>query len=271
MVRRHWLLPALLLVVLAGCGQAAPELPLYRAMVEQPAPTTTTTTTPPPQVEAQSVSRGPDLWPVVDRNIQLAGPPFRVADVIVPKIGVYDSPTAPTPLISMDRKTEHGLARVFLVAGQDGDRLKVLLPVRPNGSVGWVRASDVDAYDVNYWIRVSTSARQITVGNADQIVLQEPVAVGTGGTPTPLGTFYLTEVVRPIWQPYYGPYAYTTSAHSDVLHSFMGGDGTVGLHGTNEAGSIGRAVSHGCIRMSNSGITKLASMLPLGTPLFVGP
>src|SRR5947209_16275026 len=164
MVRRHWLLPALLLVVLAGCGQAAPELPLYRAMVEKPAATTTTTTTP-PQVLAQSASRGPALWPVVDRNIQLTGPPFRVADVGVPKIGVYDSPTAPTPLISMGKQTEHGLQRVFLVAGQDGNRLKVLLPVRPNGSVGWVNASDVEPYDVNYWIQVSTSARQITVSN----------------------------------------------------------------------------------------------------------
>jgi lipoprotein-anchoring transpeptidase ErfK/SrfK len=28
-------------------------------------------------------------------------------------------------------------------------------------------------------------------------------------------------------------------------------------------------VSHGCIRMSNSGITKLAGQVPLGTPLFV--
>jgi hypothetical protein len=272
MVRRPWLIPALLLVVLAGCGQAAPELPLARGLVEHAEPiTTTTTVTSPPQVMAESVSRGPTLWPVVDRNIQLAGPPFRVADVTVPKIGVYDSPTAPAPLISMGSRTEHGLQRVFLVAGQDGDRLKVLLPVRPNGSVGWVRASDVNAYDVNYWIRVSTAAKQITVGNGNQLVLQEPAAVGTGGTPTPLGTFYLTEVVRPIWQPYLGPYAYATSAYSDVLYSFMGGDGNVGLHGTDAPGSIGRAVSHGCIRMSNGGITKLASMLPLGTPLFVGP
>jgi hypothetical protein len=268
MARRFWI-PVLLLVALAGCGQAAPELPLYRAMVEKPAPTTTTTT--PPQVAAQTFSKGPDLWPVADPNIQLGGPPYRVADVAVPKIGVYDSPTAPTPRMFMGNKTEHGLQRVFLVAGQDGTRLRVLLDVRPNDSIGWVQASDVHAYDVNYWIRVSTAGRTVTVGNGDQTVLQEPVAVGTGGTPTPLGTFYLTEVVRPIWQPYLGPYAYATSAHSDVLYSFMGGDGNVGLHGTDAPGSIGHPVSHGCIRMSNSGITKLAGILPLGTPLIVGP
>ena len=266
MARRIWI-PTLLLAALAGCGQAAPDLPLYRALVEKPAPTTTT----PPQVAADTVSHGPDLWPVADPNIQLSGPPYQVGAVVPRKVGVYDSPTAPTPRTSMANTTEHGLQRVFLIAGQDGDRYKVLLALRPNDSIGWVQTSDLNVSQVTNWIRVSRSGKSITVGDGNQIVLQEPAAVGTGGTPTPLGTFYLTELVRPIYQPYLGPYAYATSAHSDVFYSFMGGDGMVGLHGTNEPGSIGRAASHGCIRMSNSGITKLASMLPLGTPLFVGP
>jgi lipoprotein-anchoring transpeptidase ErfK/SrfK len=267
MARRFWI-PALLLVALAGCGQAAPDLPLYRALVEKPAPTTTTTA--PPQVAADTVSR-PDLWPVADPNIQLSGPPYQVGAVIPPKVGVYDSPTAATPRRVMANTTEHGLQRVFLIAGQDGDRYKVLLPIRPNDAIGWIQTSDLNVSQVTNWIRVSRSGKSITVGDGNQVILQEPAAVGTGGTPTPLGTFYLTELVRPIYQPYLGPYAYATSAHSDVFYSFMGGDGMVGLHGTNEPGSIGRAASHGCIRMSNSGITKLASTLPLGTPLFVGP
>ena len=274
MARRRWfLLPALLTLALAGCGQAAPELPLFRSLAEpRPAPTTTTTAvTTPPQVAAETVSRGPDLWPVTDPNLQLSGPPFHIAQVNVAKIGVYDSPTAPAPLVSMGQRTEHGLPRVFLVASpqQDGDRWKVLLPVRPNGAVGWIRAADVSIQEVNYWMRVSTATHTMTVGNGNQVVLQEPVAVGTGGTPTPKGTFYLYELVRPIWQPYLGPYAYSTSAFSDVLYSFMGGNGNVGVHGTDAPGSIGRPVSHGCIRMTNSGITKLAGLLPLGTPLFV--
>jgi len=268
MARRFWI-PALLLVALTGCGQAASDLPLYRALAEKPAPTTTTTA--PPQVAADTVSRCPDLWPVSDPNVQVPGPPYMVGAVVPPKVGVYDSPTAPAPRTSMANKTEHGLQRVFLIAGQDGDRYKVLLPVRPNDSIGWVQTSDLDVSQVNYWIRVSRAGKSITVGNGNQVVLQAPAAVGTGGTPTPLGTFYLTELVKPIYQPYLGPYAYATSAHSDVFYSFMGGDGMVGLHGTNEPGSIGRAASHGCIRIGNSAITQLASLLPLGTPLFVGP
>jgi lipoprotein-anchoring transpeptidase ErfK/SrfK len=264
MARRLWI-PVLLLVVLAGCGEAAPTVPLYRAIVEKPPPTTTTTVPPAPP----PAPKGPNLWPVSDPNVQLSGPPYQVADVNVPKIGVYDSPTAPTPRMFEGRMTEHGLQRTYLVAGKDGDRFRVLLDVRPNDSIGWVNASDVNPYTIDYWIKVSTSAHTITVGNGNQLVLQAPAATGTGGTPTPLGTFYLTEVVRPIWQPYLGPYAYATSAHSDVLYSFMGGDGMVGLHGTDAPGSIGHAVSHGCIRINNNAITQLATTLPMGTPLFV--
>ncbi|MBV8984679.1 MAG: L,D-transpeptidase [Acidimicrobiia bacterium] len=265
---RRLVLFALLLVALAGCGQAAPDLPLYRAIAEAPAPTTTTTA--PAQVAADSYSH-PDAWTVADPNVQLDGPPYHIAAVTVPRIGIYDSPTAAAPRMVMSNKTEHGLDRVFLVAGQDNGRLKVLLPIRPNESVGWVQPSDVNIQELNYWIKVSTSGHSITVGNATQLLMQAPAAVGTGGTPTPLGLFYLTEVVRPVWQPYLGPYAFATSAHSNVLTSFMGGDGMVGLHGTDAPGSIGRAVSHGCIRIGNADITKLAMMLPLGTPLIVGP
>jgi len=41
----------------------------------------------------------------------------------------------------------------------------------------------------------------------------------------------------------------------------------IGIHGTNDPGGLGRDVSHGGIRMSTAGITKLAAILPLGTPV----
>ncbi|HEV7148765.1 MAG TPA: L,D-transpeptidase, partial [Pedococcus sp.] len=91
-------------------------------------------------------------------------------------------------------------------------------------------------------------------------------ATGTGGTPTPVGSFFLTELLAPT-NPGYGPYAYGLSAFSDVLTSFGGGPGQIGLHGTSEAGSIGHSSSHGCIRLSNADITTLAKILPLGTPV----
>jgi lipoprotein-anchoring transpeptidase ErfK/SrfK len=52
-----------------------------------------------------------------------------------------------------------------------------------------------------------------------------------------------------------------------VLTSFAGGDGQVAIHGTNQPGLIGSEVSHGCVRVDNTTITKLARMIPLGTPV----
>jgi lipoprotein-anchoring transpeptidase ErfK/SrfK len=52
-----------------------------------------------------------------------------------------------------------------------------------------------------------------------------------------------------------------------VLFSFGGGPGQIGLHGTNAPRLLGRDVSHGCVRMRNQAITRLARMLPLGTPV----
>ena len=47
------------------------------------------------------------------------------------------------------------------------------------------------------------------------------------------------------------------------------GDGTYAIHGTNRPASVGRFVSHGCIRMYNADIRALYSMVAVGTPVIV--
>ncbi|MDQ4068277.1 MAG: L,D-transpeptidase, partial [Actinomycetota bacterium] len=112
----------------------------------------------------------------------------------------------------------------------------------------------------------------ITVWKGDEVILQEPVGVGASGrTPTTQGLFYTTELypVLPREQAAYGPYAYSLSGYSEVLQTFgNGGTGVLGIHGTSDTSSLGRDVSNGCIRMSNSGITRLANTLPAwGVPV----
>ena len=88
--------------------------------------------------------------------------------------------------------------------------------------------------------------------------------------PTPTGTFYITELLKQSnAQGAYGPYAFGLSAFSNVLQSFGGGPGQIGLHGTNEPGVLGTSASHGCIRVSNTIIVRLAGLLPLGTPVVI--
>jgi len=100
------------------------------------------------------------------------------------------------------------------------------------------------------------------------VLLQEPVAIGASDTPTPTGKYYLRVLLEaPDPDTVYGPYAYGLSGHSNVLEEFNGGDGELGIHGNNDASVLGQSITHGCIRMSNDGITRLTKILPLGTPV----
>ena len=100
--------------------------------------------------------------------------------------------------------------------------------------------------------------------------LRARVVVGTPSTPTPRGLFYVVDLLRPS-NPggAYGPFAFDLSAHSYVLQHFAGGDGHVAIHGTNEPWLLGKDASHGCIRVTNRVIRRLARVLPLGTPVLI--
>ena len=161
-----------------------------------------------------------------------------------------------------------GAPLTFLLVENRGDWLEVALAQRPNGSTGWIRASEVSLTRLDYSLAVSTTENTLSVFRNDELVQTYPVATGTGGTPTPLGSFYLTELLEPT-NAGYGPFAFGLSAFSDVLTSFGGGPGQIGLHGTEDAASIGTAASNGCIRLSNDIITALAQILPLGTPITI--
>ncbi len=66
-----------------------------------------------------------------------------VAEAIVPKVAVFDSETAASPSKTLDNPQPSGAPLVFLVKQLDNDWVNVYLPVRPNGSTGWVHRSDV--------------------------------------------------------------------------------------------------------------------------------
>ncbi|MBT0769387.1 L,D-transpeptidase [Kineosporia sp. J2-2] len=156
----------------------------------------------------------------------------------------------------------------FLVIGEQGDRLQVHLPTRPNGATGWIDAGQVKLTTTPYRLVVSMAEHRLEVLKNGEKLAEHPVGVGKSTTPTPPGEYYLTELLQPSDPDgAYGPYAFGISAHSETLKKFAGGPGQLGLHGTNEPDRIGTDVSHGCLRLSNEVITELAKTLPLGTPI----
>jgi lipoprotein-anchoring transpeptidase ErfK/SrfK len=199
-----------------------------------------------------------------------------IATAAVSTVEVFDEPDAPAPSRTYenpwhvnDDPSEPTVPLVFLTEEQRDDGwTKVSLPERPNGTTGWVRASDFTFADTEYSIVVELGKHQITVFNGEDVIVQEAAAIGKPETPTPPGKYYIRVLLQsPDPDSVYGPFAYGLSAHSDVLTEFNGGDGEVGIHGNNDASVLGQSVSAGCVRMSNDGITELTKVLPLGTPV----
>jgi lipoprotein-anchoring transpeptidase ErfK/SrfK len=195
-----------------------------------------------------------------------SGPTY-VATALVPKIPIYDAPDARVRQ-TLANPDVYGQPLTFLVLDQQGDWVQVALPVRPNGSSGWVKLEQVTLKQDPYRLDVARSAHQLRLFRDDTLVQTYPIGVGKTETPTPGGVYYLRVLIKTT-QPNgaYGPYAYGLNGFSTVLNDFAGGDGVIGLHGTDDPSSVGKDVSHGCIRLHNADITALAKILPLGTPV----
>jgi lipoprotein-anchoring transpeptidase ErfK/SrfK len=160
------------------------------------------------------------------------------------------------------------LERTFDRSGREW--LEIRIPRRPNGSTGWVRASELEALHRNdEHLVIDEGALTATLYRSGRKIFSAPVGVGKPSTPTPTGEFWIREKIVALGggDPIYGPFALGTSDYS-TLSEWPGG-GVVGIHGTNQPWLVPGRPSHGCIRMHNADITRLYPLIQLGTPITV--
>jgi lipoprotein-anchoring transpeptidase ErfK/SrfK len=141
---------------------------------------------------------------------------------------------------------------------------KVSVPGRPNGRTGWVPAAAVSLRPVFKEIVIKRGQRVLELLDHGRVMFRTKVAVGRPGMETPLGRFYVIWGFHPP-DPFLGPWAFATSAYSRL--SDWPGGGIVGIHGTSAPQYLGQAVSHGCVRLSNSAILLLKRYVRPGTPI----
>jgi lipoprotein-anchoring transpeptidase ErfK/SrfK len=148
-----------------------------------------------------------------------------------------------------------------------GAWVQLRIPGRPNGRIGWVPRGVLNTFQtVHTRIVVDLEQRTLTVYRRTHKLFTAPVGIGKPSTPTPKGHFWITEGFVS-HDPFYGPYLLATSDYS-VLSEWPGG-GIVGIHGTNEPSLVPGDPSHGCIRMHNADISRLAKIVGTGTPVYV--
>ena len=167
--------------------------------------------------------------------------------------------------------TEDGFREVYLALPAYRDPrgrlwIKVRIPGRPNGRRGWVpREALGPLRRVNTRLVVNRKRLRATLFRDGREIWSSHVGIGAPRTPTPRGSFYVRERLRVPPGTIYGPWAFGTSAYS-VLSDWPGG-GVVGIHGTDRPDLIPGRPSHGCVRVPNRAIRRLARLLPVGTPV----
>ncbi len=191
-----------------------------------------------------------------------------VARATVSRVAVFPSATGTTPKRFLLSPNAAGSPAAFLVKGEDAGRVEVGLPTRPNGSTGWVNIGDLVLAIDPFRLDIDLTRHELTLTRYDKVVERDAIGVGKSLTPTPSGTYFVTALLR-LTDPngIYGPFAFATSAHSTIFNEFEGGNGRIGVHGTNQPEAIGNSISHGCIRVLNTTIRRLAKIVPLGTPV----
>lgn len=177
------------------------------------------------------------------------------------------------PLVTLEPHTDEGTSNIVVVVGeakrQGTTWLRVRLPILPNGRVGWVPRDALGGFQfVRTRLVVDREQLRATLFAGGEAVFEAPIGIGTAQAPTPSGEFYVRLKLAGFDDPFYGPVAFGTNARSTVLTDWPGG-GYIGIHGTNAPELLPGRVSHGCVRMRNQDIVRLARLMPVGTPITI--
>jgi len=154
----------------------------------------------------------------------------------------------------------------------DGVRwVEVLLPVRPNGTRGWIPQDVLRVSVTRVRIAIDLGDRRLRVLRNGRRVMNASIAIGKPGTPTPTGRSFAIAERIDTHSPggFLGPIVMPLTGFSETLNEFAGGDGRVAIHGTSLPALIGTQASHGCMRMRNSDIQRLARLAAPGTPVAI--
>jgi lipoprotein-anchoring transpeptidase ErfK/SrfK len=166
-------------------------------------------------------------------------------------------------VVRLGARTPYGSRLRLWVRARRGNWLKVAVEDGAHGT-GWVRARDTrPASNLRHRIEIDRSAKRLTVIGGGRR-WSTRVVLGGAATPTPLGTFQVTDRLDG------ARYGGTYGARILVLSAF--GDRTrtsrVAIHGRPPA-ARSKTFSAGCVRVPRRALLRLAADAPPGTPVRV--
>ena len=233
-----------------------------------------------PQTDAAAVLAGelpkpptPAFRPKRPRLLSSGETTWRWAPVVRATVAHARPDRAAPPVGTLSTETAERTTNLVMVVGHRRSHgrlwLRVRLPVLPNNTLGWVERSALGGNQfVHTHLVIDLERLSATLSVDGREVFAAPIGVGESYWPTPKGEFYIRNKLTRFASPFYGPIAFGTSARSEVLTDWPNG-GFVGIHGTSQPELIPGQVSHGCIRLRNPDIVRLARLMPVGTPVTI--
>jgi len=192
--------------------------------------------------------------------------------LLVNTVQVHARPNVGSPIVRRlnqfrpDFRIQEILGIAMRIGADGKPWYRINLPMRPNGTYGWIPARTVALAPTAGQIVVHRGSRTIDLYWNGRRVYHAQVAIGAAGMETPLGHFYVQARFVPD-DSFLGVFAVETSAYSKL--SEWPGGGVVGIHGTSAPQLLGQAVSHGCVRVANTTALQLRKYAPLGTPIWI--
>jgi lipoprotein-anchoring transpeptidase ErfK/SrfK len=240
-----------------GAGGSTPATQSAAALVRLPAPVAPAFRPPEPRLLSEHASR--TAWaPVVHPVVVRARPNLGAAAVA--ELDARTPEGTVNAVLRLNRPVRDRRGRLWVHARISG---------LPGRNTGWVPRHALGGYTVvDTRLVVDLERYTATLYRAGRPVFRAEVGVGTANAPTPRGNFFVRNELTAYASAFYGPVAFGTSARSPVLTDWPAG-GFIGIHGTDRPDLLPGRVSHGCIRMRNQDILRLARLMPVGTPLTI--
>jgi lipoprotein-anchoring transpeptidase ErfK/SrfK len=159
-----------------------------------------------------------------------------------------------------DAMKANGLSRWMVAASA-----AMVLGVQAMGQTGAMAVADtMKANAEKRVIVVRLEDRKLALVEDGQVMKVYAVAIGKASTPSPVGTFTIQRRVKnPVYQ--HDGKTVQPGPANPVGTRWMGLNlKGYGIHGTNEPKSIGKAASHGCIRMGKKDLEEIYEMVRVG-------
>lgn len=258
-VPRAPLVAALLIVVAllaAGCGADSEPAQTTPGRAER-APATATLSTNPQQGDDASPTSPPKA------AAKLRGP---LALRVTRRAQLRRAPGGKV-VGTIKRKTEFRSPTILAIAARRPGWVLVRT-THAKHHVGWVPASAGTLFEEPRSIVVDLSAKTLTVFHRGRMTDRYRVAIGTPATPTPTGRFAVTDRLKTGDENGdYGCCILALNGHQTKIAQGWGGGDRIAIHATPHTWTLGKEVSHGCVRATNKALHQLMRKVRLGTPV----